>query len=99
MADNRCTQWKEVTHLILSKLDIVAEYRALGWNVVGSKANSKGWVEARSFGVEDRTPSAGINVSPGPYHARYKDFRSGETLSLFDFAACKAGKFAGDWRQ
>jgi hypothetical protein len=74
-------------------------YRAIGLNVCGTKPSSKGWIECRAFGVEDRTPSAGICVADGPLVGRYNDFRSGECLGLFDFAASKAGKFAGDWRE
>jgi hypothetical protein len=99
MATDNKIRWQEATHEILAKLDIAAEYRALGLDVCGHKPSAKGWVEARAFGVDDRTPSAGINVSPGPLQGRYKDFRDGTSVGLFDFAATKAGKFAGDWRE
>lgn len=94
MADNKA-KWQEATQQILAKLDIAAEYRALGLDVTGHKPNARGWLEARSYGIEDRTPSAGINVAEGPMLGRYKDFRA-ETSGLFNFAA-KVGRFA-DWR-
>ena len=98
MATNQ-QKWATATHDVLERLDIAAEYRALGLDVCGAEPNSKGWIEARSYGVEDRTPSAGIHVTNGDGIALglYKDFR-GQTLGFFDFAATVAGKFA-DWRE
>jgi hypothetical protein len=98
MADNK-KAWQDATQRIVSSLDIAAGYRALGVDVCGNRPNAKGWIECRAFGLEDRTPSAGINVGDTGLRGRYKDFRTGETLTLFDFAATKAGKFGGDWRE
>lgn len=88
-------KWIDCTREILLKLNLPDEYRTLGLDVCGRQPSSKGWIEARSFGVEDRTPSAGICVADGAMLGRYKDFR-GDTMGLFDFAA-KVGKFP-DWR-
>jgi hypothetical protein len=97
MADAK-QKWQDATAQILSALDIIAEYEALQVEIPGSrKPSSKGWVPCRCYGVEDKTPSAAINVVAGPFVGRYKDHRTGETLSLFDFAA-KTGKFGGDWK-
>jgi hypothetical protein len=96
--DNK-QKWADATRDILLKIDIAQAYRDLGVDVCGSKPNAKGWIEARAFGVEDRTPSAAICITDGPGLGRYKDFRDGTSLGLFDFAATKAGKFAGDWRE
>src|SRR3954466_4810937 len=99
MATDSKAKWQDATIEILSAIDIAQAYRDLGVDVCGHKPSSKGWIECRSFGNQDRTPSAGINTMPGPLQGRYKDFRTGETLGLFDFAATKAGRFGGDWRE
>lgn len=97
MADNS-KQWQEAARQILSTIDIVREYSALGLRVVDGKPNAKGWLEAHSYGLEDNTPSAGINVALGPFAGRYKDFRTGVSIGLFDFAAKVAGRFS-DWKE
>ncbi len=94
--DDLRRQYDDAKREILLKLDIVAEYRALGVEVVGSSPNRKGFIEAKSPGVEDRNPSAGINVVDGPYLGLIKNFR-GETTGLFQYAA-QQGRFGGDWR-
>lgn len=77
---------------ILSRLDIVAEYKALGARLVG-EADSDGWVVAREMDREDRNPSAALNVETG----RWVGHASGDRFSLYDFAA-KFGPFA-DWQE
>lgn len=93
MADKQ--KWIDAQREILLKLDLASEYRKLGVDVCGKSPSAKGWIDARSFGVEDRTASAGINVADGPLLGLYKDFR-GETMGLFNFAA----RFGGypSWR-
>lgn len=100
MADNR-QKWQEARRQILLALDLATEYQALGVRIAGShkKPSAKGWIECHSVDVDqDRAPSAGINVADGPFLGRYKDFRSGRTCGLFDFAAA-AGKFGGSWKE
>jgi len=83
----------EIDQQIVSALDVVAEYKALGVDVVGSEPGPTGWIACRSVGREDRDPSAAINVQTG----RYKDHGSGVNQSLWDFAA-EHGNFT-DWRE
>lgn len=90
-------RWEAITKEILAALDIAAEFRDLGLDIVGSTASEKGWIACRAFGRKDSDPSAGINVGANGSRGRYKDHTTGENLSLFDFAV-KAGKFT-DWRQ
>jgi len=73
---------------ILDKLDIAEEFRLLGLKIDGSP-DSRGWIPCPSIDKPDqKTPSAGVNVSPGKYQGRYKDFREGSACSmdLFEFA-------------
>lgn len=72
----------EVKTEILSRLNIVDEYKSLGLRIFSTGPNRKGWLTVRAMDREDAKPSAGINILTG----RYKDFGSGENLSLFDFA-------------
>lgn len=89
-------RWQDANRQILLALDLRAEYSALGLNLKG-RESGKGWIPCQSADVaEDREPSAGINVQDGPFLGRYKDFRSGRSVGLFDFAA--RARFAGDWR-
>lgn len=94
------TNWTDTQRRILDALDLVAEYKALGLDVVGREPNASGWVTARAMGQDDRNPSAGINVGrEHPQRGRYKEFTGdGCNLSFFEFAAVKAGRFA-DWKE
>lgn len=102
MADAKL-KWQEATQQILQSLDIAAEYALLGVRMAGggkAKVSAKGWMQCHAIDREDVSPSAGINVGDGPMRGRYKDFAGdGKTINLFDFAATKAGKFGGDWKQ
>lgn len=79
---------------ILRALDIAAEYRALGVELVGSAGDGKEWVSCWAYGrPHGDSPSAEVNVKTG----RYKDFGGdGVNMSFWDFAA-STGLFA-DWR-
>lgn len=90
---SRAEQWREATDEILRKLDIPAEYRAIGIDVCGTRENANGWIEARAFGVEDKTPSAGVCVKPGKNFGLYVDHRNGTSLRLFDVASKITGHF------
>src|ERR1700730_10462005 len=79
--------YRDFTADIIDRLDIRAEYQALGVRVVG-QPNDKGWCAARSIDRPDRRPSAGINTRTVYYH----DFAAGVHESLFD-AAAHAGRF------
>lgn len=79
---------------IIERLNVQAEYEALGVRTAGKPA-ADGWLAVHAIGRDDRNASAAINLQTG----RYKDHGGdGCNLSLFDFAAGKAGKFA-DWMQ
>lgn len=83
---------------ILRQIDIAAEYRSWGLEITQQTPGPKGWLECRSFGGQDRNPSAGINVSGEDKDlGRYKEFSGeGRNLSFWD-AAATFGGFA-DWR-
>lgn len=88
-------QWTQIKHEILSRLDIISEYKELGLDVTGH--DNGDWVECRAFGKQDRNPSAQINVSRTTWRGCYKDFTASEkAMSLFDFSiqvACRFGSF------
>ena len=76
------TDWQSVNAEILSKLDLLAEFEALGVDVTGQPKES-GWVECHAVGREDSTPSAAVNVQSG----RYRDLGGdGLSLSFYDLA-------------
>lgn len=98
MADIK-QQWYDARAEILSKLDILLEYEAMGVELVNRKPNGKGWVPCRSVSRADKNPSAGVNIGDGVLRGRYKDFGGTQkTKSFFDFAL-EYGKFGGDWKQ
>lgn len=77
---------------ILSRLDVQAEYEALGVRFAG-RARSSGMIECYAAGRDERRPSACVNLQTG----RYIDKGGAqENLSLWDFAA-KYGTY-GDWQ-
>ena len=79
---------------IIERLNVQAEYEALGVRTAGKPA-ADGWLPVHAVDRDDRNASAAINLQTG----RYKDHGGdGCNLSLFDFAADKAGKFS-DWMQ
>ncbi len=78
---------------ILAKLDILAEYKAMGVAFRSERANPNGVVECFAVDRDERNPSAGISLTTG----RYFDMGSGEGCSLWEFAI-KHGGFNGDWR-
>lgn len=96
MAPQKPTQdkWQQATRDALEKLDIRAEYSELGIDITGNEPNGSGWLECRAYGLEDISPSAGINVGHDhPQRGRYKSFvGDGENFSLFEFAA-QCGRF------
>lgn len=86
--------FREVSTEILSQLDILAEYRALGVKFPGNMSpRSSGMVSCFAFGREDRNPSAWVNIQTGYYgDSGAASVGSGNyTLSLWDFAAAHGG--------
>lgn len=86
--------WSDVTRQILDGIDLAAEYRSMGLDISGKPAAS-GWVSCRVFGSDERSPSAGVNLTGDhPHKGRYKEFTGeGRNLSFFEFCAL-AGRFA-----
>ena len=71
--------WKALREETLQNLDIRAKYEEFGVKFTG-KVSSKNWAECYAFGRDDKSASAGVNLTTG----LYKDF-TGETHSIFDF--------------
>jgi len=95
--------WQAATRLILERLDLKAEYAALGVAIAADKPTPAGWLSCRVFRADqngDRNPSAGVNVAgEHPKLGRYKEFTGeGRNVSFFEFAATVAGKFA-TWQE
>lgn len=86
---------QEINAEILSRLDVAAEYEALGVRLRGSPRAS-GMVSAFAYGREDRSPSAWINIRSGCYGDSGGRESAAYTLSLWDFAV-KVGRFP-DWK-
>lgn len=100
MADKSSSKWQEAERQILAATNLADEFAALGLRVADKKPSAKGWLACHAWGVEDKEPSAGINVlESSPFFGRYKDFRGGKTCSLWVFAAETAGRFGGKWRE
>lgn len=75
--------WTALKEEILSKLDLVSEYRLLGVVFTRGAPSSKGIIECHAFGRPDRIASAMVNVVTGVYHDSGGD---GESLNFWDFA-------------
>lgn len=94
------TDWTQTNRQILDALDLLAEYRSMGIETDGTGVpQSTGWVPCKVFKSNERSASAGINVSgEHPQKGRYKEF-TGEcrNLSFFEFCASAAGRFP-DWK-
>jgi hypothetical protein len=88
---------QEINAEILSRLDVAAEYEALGVRLRGTGTpRASGMVACYAWGREDRSPSAWINVRSGHYGDSGGKDAPAYTLSLWDFAV-KAGRFP-DWK-
>jgi hypothetical protein len=73
--------WIATKTAILARLDLHAEYAALGVRFAGSQG--KEWCECHAIDRADETPSAAINVKSG----LYKDLGGdGAVTGFFDFA-------------
>ena len=89
----KANSWTEHKRKILAGLDIESVYREMTVEITGHAPNSDGWLTCRSYGRDDRNPSANINVGNGSARGRYHDFSiGGESMFLFDFHA----KYFGD---
>ena len=79
------SSWKDE---VIGRLDVGAEYAALGVEFTKDSANSKGIRECRAFGRDDAEPSAFVNVKTGVYHDSGGE---GTTCDLFRFALNHGG--------
>lgn len=96
MAKSSPEKWQQATREILDRLDIRAAYAEFGVEITGQEPSASGWLDCRSYGRVDNSPSAGINVgNEHPTRGRYKEFvGDGANLSLFDFAVLASpGRF------
>jgi len=90
--------WQEVNRQILDAIDLEAEYKAMGLEITGGPS-ANGYAPCKVFGGNERSASAGVNLTgEHPLRGRYKSF-TGEcaNLSFFEFCAM-AGRFA-DWKE
>lgn len=88
--------FEEVNREILARLDILAEYRALGVTFVSDRPRASGKISCYARGRDESHPSAYVDVNTG----RYGDSggESPESLSLWDFAAKYGGGKFADWK-
>jgi len=86
--------WDLLTKEILARLDILAEYEAMGFRASSRSPNGKGWIRGRALGREDRSASAEINVGDDKQRGRYKDWTEGDAISLFDAMARFGGRLS-----
>jgi hypothetical protein len=75
--------WDALYQETIARLDVAAEFEALGVEFTRAAPNGKGIRECRAFGRSDEVPSAFVNVRTGVYHDSGGD---GVTLDLFKFA-------------
>jgi hypothetical protein len=85
--------WPALKREIVAKLDIEAEYAALGVEFTKPRATAKGWRECHAVGRKDDVASAAVNVVTGVYHDNGGE---GLTLGIFDFAL-RFGEDFGRW--
>jgi len=86
---------QEINQEILSRLDIAAEYEALGVRLRG-QPRASGMVSCYAYGRDDHSPSAWINIQSGCYGDSGGNDAAAYTMSLWDFAV-KVGRFP-DWK-
>jgi len=90
--------WQEVNQEILDRIDLEAEYKSMGLDIRGGPS-SDGWASCKVFKSDERSPSAGVNLTgEHPHRGRYKCFTGEcENLSFFEFCV-RAGRFP-DWKE
>jgi len=84
---------KALTEEIISRLDIFAEYEAMGVRLVGVP-NSSNKCECYAVSRDERRPSCVIFGDSGKFH----DSATGETLSFWEFAVKHGGTGLTDWK-
>jgi hypothetical protein len=86
--------WAAVKAEILARLDVAAEYEALGVRFSKPAPGPNGLRECHAIDRPDDAPSAFVNISTGVYHDSGGE---GATLNLFDFALKHTGDRFGRW--
>lgn len=81
--DETPVDWDALKREILSKLDMMSEYEALGVRFAGSVISIKGWRDCHAIDRSDENASAAVNDRSWIYHDRGGD---GKSLNFFDFA-------------
>lgn len=85
-----------VNRMIVARLDILSEYRALGVTFANDRPRASGKISCYARGREDANPSAYVDTTTGRYGDSGGD--APESLSLWDFAAKYGGGKYADWR-
>lgn len=76
------SRWADFRDEIIKAINIKEFYSNNGVKFAGGTPSSQGWLSCYSaFGSKDTNPSAGVNLNTGIY----KDFRTGNVMSIFDF--------------
>lgn len=91
--------WAAIDREILAKLDLQAEFAALGIRLASSTPNAGGWLAAYAIDRQEASPSAAVNVaSNNGALGKYTDLATGnQAVSLWELAV-KAERFS-DWRE
>lgn len=91
-------KWREIERKILAKLDVAAEYAALGVEFTAVQPNAGGWLSCWAVDrPHGNNPSAAVNCGDGELRGRYIDRGgNGESHGLWDFASKYGGM--GTWR-
>lgn len=96
--------FNEMLSELLSRLDIRAEFEAMGVKVVGAP-NAAGWINAHSPFKKDDHASCGINVGAGSYRGYFTAFNQPgmqgkpySAISFLDIAKELLPGMCGDWK-
>ncbi|MCE9561739.1 MAG: hypothetical protein K8U57_06750 [Planctomycetes bacterium] len=82
------TDWTEIRALILSRLDVAAEWQRFGLRIKkGARPDADGWLSCHALDRADKKPSCSINVKSG----YYKTFTSDPGIRFWDAAVKYAG--------
>ena len=95
-------KWNEVKELILSRIDIKAEYEKMGLRFEGNPSQS-GWIACHNPFKKDDNPSCGVNISAGPLRGYFvahnmQDGSRRFARNFFDMAAELLPGMCGDFR-
>src|SRR4051794_10019796 len=63
----RAVDWQALEREILSRLNLLEEFRDLGGRVAEANPGSDGWIGAYAVGRRDRNPSGAFNTRTGQF--------------------------------